>query len=217
MFQHNLFLDRTLIIYIIYLYKHLFILQERNTKITILFIHHITTGHISMGRGPLSICCGFRSRGILSCGSSWSSFLVRKGDNRFQVEVKEPIYMQPEINNSSIKQIQNNTDKEYFRFLGFFIDDKLTWKHHIKHVIGKLKKANYILAKTKNLYNTKTKKLIYTSLGQSYIDYGTPIWNNNQSNTQILILQKKMIGNIANLKYNAHSRNFQITKHTKST
>jgi len=118
---------------------------------------------------------------------------------------KEPIYMQPEINNSSIKQIQNNTDEEYFRFLGFLIDDKLTWKHHIKHVIDKLKKANYILAKTKNLYNTKTKKLIYTSLGQSYIDYGTPIWNNNQSNTQILILQKKMIRNIANLKYNAHT------------
>ena len=70
---------------------------------------------------------------------------------------KETIDMQPEINNSSIKLIKNNTDEEYFRFLGFPIDDKLTWKHHIKHVIDKLKKANYILTKTKNLYNIKTK------------------------------------------------------------
>ena len=118
---------------------------------------------------------------------------------------KETVNMQPEINNTKIKIITNNTDEEYFRFLGFLIDDRLTWKFHIKHVIDKLKKANYILAKTKNLYNAKTKKLIYTSLGQSYIEYGTPIWTNNQANTQILTLQKKMVRNIANLKYNAHT------------
>ena len=71
----------------LYIYTFIYPSKKRSTKITILSIHHITTGHISMGRGLLSICYGFRSRGILSCGSSWSSFLVRKGDNRFQVEV----------------------------------------------------------------------------------------------------------------------------------
>ena len=130
---------------------------------------------------------------------------------------KENLTLKLRIGKSSIQHIDDNQEKENaFKFLGFWIDNKLSWKHHINHILNKMKTANYILTRTKHLFNKKTKKLIYQSLGKSHFDYGITIWNNNDAINKIEKIQKKMIRNIENLRYNAHTaehfKNLQILK-----
>ena len=98
------------------------------------------------------------------------------------------------------------SDEKFFKFLGFRIDNKLSWKYHIQHVTKKLSTANYIIATVKNSFPKHIKRLIYMSLGQSHIEYGLPIWF-NQNLGHIEKIQKKIIRNICKTKYNAHTQN----------
>ena len=108
------------------------------------------------------------------------------------------------LNNQNVIEISEENEEKFFKFLGFRMDNKLTWKHHIQHVKTKLSTANYILATVKNSFPKQIKKLIYMALGQSHIEYGLPIWY-NQKATILEKTQKKIIRNICNTKYNAHT------------
>ena len=67
-----------------------------------------------------------------------------------------------------------------------------------------MNRANYIIASIKNIFPKKIKKQIYMALGQSHIEYGLPIWN-NQKTQHLEKTQKKILCNICNTKYNAHT------------
>jgi len=108
------------------------------------------------------------------------------------------------LDDNTIQNINSKSPEKYFKFLGFRIDDKLSWKHHIKHVTNKLKAVNYLIASIKNSHPIHIKKLIYQSLGQSHLEYGLPIWHNKNC-IEIMKLQKKIIRNICNTKYNSHT------------
>ena len=74
---------------------------------------------------------------------------------------REHLTLKLKIGDSTIQHIDDKQKKEKaFKFLGFLIDNKLNWKQHINHVTNKMKTANFILTKTKHIYNKKTKKLI---------------------------------------------------------
>ena len=109
------------------------------------------------------------------------------------------------INQTKVKEISEKTEENFFKFLGFRIDNKLSWKYQINHVHKKLQTANYIMATIKNIFPTNIKKLIYHALAQSHIDYGLPIWFEKNKTKQIYQVQKKLVRNITNSKYNAHS------------
>ena len=47
-----------------------------------------------------------------------------------------------QLNNEKIKEISENSNEQYFKFLGFRMDNKLKWKHHIQHVTNKLSTTN---------------------------------------------------------------------------
>merc|ERR1712198_715003 len=108
------------------------------------------------------------------------------------------------LDDNTIQNINSKSPEKYFKFLGFRIDDKLSWKHHIKHVTNKLKAVNYLIASIKNSHPIHIKKLIYQSLGQSHLEYGLPIWHNKNC-IEIMKLQKKIIRNVCNAKYNSHT------------
>ena len=118
----------------------------------------------------------------------------------------KPITTNIKINTDPVKEIKENTDEEYFKFLGFRMDNKLSWKHHISHVNNKLQSANYILKKHKNNYPTYIKQLIYSSIGQSHIKYGLTIWYSKNKIKKTKTLQKKLIRTIHNQSYNAHTQ-----------
>ena len=47
--------------------------------------------------------------------------------------------------------------------------------------------------------------MIYPALAQSHIDYGLPIWFEKNKTKQIYQVQKKLVRNITNSKYSAHT------------
>ena len=112
--------------------------------------------------------------------------------------------IKPILNGQQIKEISDDNEEKYFKFLGFRMDNKLSWKHHIEHVKNKLNTTNYIISSIKNIFPKKIKKQIYMALGQSHIEYGLPIWQNAKTHN-IEKIQKKIIRNICNSKYNAHT------------
>ena len=117
---------------------------------------------------------------------------------------KKQKYIGVKLDNQNVIEISDENEEKFFKLLGFRMDNKLTWKYHIQHVKTKLSTTNYILATVKNTFPKHIKKLIYMALGQSHIEYGLPIWFNQKA----LILektQKKIIRNICNTKYNAHT------------
>ena len=64
------------------------------------------------------------------------------------------------------------------KFLGVWIDKKLTWNKHLSTLIVKLKQNLHLLKLSKKFLNKETKKLIYYAHIYSHITYGILICGN---------------------------------------
>ena len=72
---------------------------------------------------------------------------------------------------------------ETVKFLGMWIDNQLSWKKHITHIILKIKQ-NTNLLKISNKYLTEsTKKMVYYAHIYSHISYGLVLWGTMIDNT----------------------------------
>ncbi|NQY44078.1 MAG: reverse transcriptase family protein, partial [Legionellales bacterium] len=67
-------------------------------------------------------------------------------------------------------------EKTYAKYLGVYIDHKLTWETHINHIKSKLIKGNAILAKLRHFMPENIVKNVYNSYIQPHIDYGALTW-----------------------------------------
>ena len=76
------------------------------------------------------------------------------------------------------------------KFLGIWIDNKLTWQPHFDQLCLKLIKNTQLLRMNKNHLNMQTKKLIYYAHFYSHLTYGCTIWGNMLRQEQIQKLQK---------------------------
>ena len=79
---------------------------------------------------------------------------------------------------------------ESTKFLGMWIDNRLSWKTHLAKITAKLKTKLCMLQKGKNLLTTHAKKILYFAQFQSVITYGLVIWGNMVSNTHMNQLQR---------------------------
>ena len=93
------------------------------------------------------------------------------------------------------------------QFLGIIIDDKLSWKAHIKSVKSKLSSVLSIIYKSSKLINTAGMYTLYCSLFHPYLSYCNEIWGNAYpSNVKCLFtLQNKTIRLICNSDRLAHT------------
>ena len=105
------------------------------------------------------------------------------------------------LNNVSFKQIHSA------RFLGVYIDDKMTWKDHISFISNKLAKSISILHRVKWTLDSRALRLLYYTLVLPYISYCAIIWGNTYyiNVLPIFARQKKAIRIISNAKYNDHN------------
>ena len=78
---------------------------------------------------------------------------------------------------------------ESTKFLGIWIDEKLSWNTHIEKVIGKMRKNMNMLKLGKNFLTQHCKKLIYFAQIQSHLNYGLCIWGNMISTSKMNKLQ----------------------------
>ena len=92
-----------------------------------------------------------------------------------------------------IKQISSKSQETSFKFLGVNIDENLSWSHHIDHVITKLNTSYYALNRIKHFFPLKLKKMLFTALYRSHIEYCIPIWGHASKINAVEKAQKRAV------------------------
>jgi hypothetical protein len=92
------------------------------------------------------------------------------------------------------------------KFLGLFIDSKLTWEHHINYISGKLSRVIYLLRRLVDCVPDNYVRIAYFSFFQSILMYGILLWGNSCHVKDILLLQKKAIRVITGSHFKAHCK-----------
>lgn len=82
---------------------------------------------------------------------------------------------------------------ENCKFLGIFLDRKLSWINHIENLKSRLGSAIFVLKKLRFTLNLKTLLMVYHAYFGSIIQYGIQFWGNSCHIKIILKLQKKAI------------------------
>ena len=92
---------------------------------------------------------------------------------------------------------------ESFNLLGIYLDEHMSWKHHINSISNQISRSVDILNRLKYILPTHVKLMIYNALILSRINYGILLCGYNSE--IIFKLQKKAMRIISLQKYNAHS------------
>jgi hypothetical protein len=92
-------------------------------------------------------------------------------------------------------------------FLGVIIQSNLKWNEHVQNKANKISKVNSILSRMKYMLPERVLINIYNALILPHLSYGILAWGDTNRSLQkrLIVLQKKSLRNIANLKYNAHT------------
>ena len=77
------------------------------------------------------------------------------------------------IDNSSVERVS------VFNFLGFVIDENLSWNNHISKISSKIGRVIGVMSKLKRLIPSHSLKLMYNSLVIPHINYGITLWGHN--------------------------------------
>jgi hypothetical protein len=106
-----------------------------------------------------------------------------------------------------LQRIDSNSSTPAIKFLGFYMDESLNFKYHIKYISKKLSNALYFMRNAKNLLSSKALKSLYYSLFHCHVIYAIHIWScSAESNfKEILIKQKQALRIISGAQYNAHT------------
>ena len=70
-----------------------------------------------------------------------TKYMLFRPSSTFPKLLNEHIY----LNDMEVEQIGNYKNEKFFKFLGIYIDETLSWKYHIEKVCSKLSRANYIM------------------------------------------------------------------------
>ena len=65
---------------------------------------------------------------------------------------------------------------DHTKFLGIYIDEKMSWKIHTNFVVGKLSRMVGILSRIQENLPRSALKTLYCSFFQPSIQYGTVFW-----------------------------------------
>ena len=86
------------------------------------------------------------------------------------------------------------------KFLGVYIDDHLTWKHHISYVCKQIAKSIGIIFRSRFFLSSTTKLTLYYTLIYPYIVYCNCAWSSTYVSNlnRIYYLQKRAVRAITN-------------------
>ena len=97
--------------------------------------------------------------------------------------------------------------KSYIKYLGFLIDENLSWKNHLDCVITKISKTIGMIAKLRHFVPSSVLTNIYKSLILPYLTYGLVAWGKASKNylNKIVVLQKRVLRLIYFVDRNDHA------------
>ena len=109
--------------------------------------------------------------------------------------------------NRVLQRIGNNCKENYYKFVGFRIDEFLTWKHQLDYISSKIASAIFALNQVKHIVPIDIRKTIYNTLIKSHIEYGCMILGTADAKNLAKInkLQKRAVRIVSNKKFLAHS------------
>ena len=96
---------------------------------------------------------------------------------------------------------------ENSKFLGIYLDEQLNFSCHINHIAKKVSKTLGVLNKTKDIFPSEIRVILYNSLILPYINYGITAWYGcpAYNRNKISLLQRKAIRLIRNLGMRANT------------
>ena len=97
------------------------------------------------------------------------------------------------IDSGKIDRIGKDCDEKYFKFVGVYLDEHLSWDHHINAIRSKLSCTNFAISKIKRIVPEKVKLYVYNSLFKSQISYCLEVWGGGVSSSKlrpIFMIQK---------------------------
>ena len=95
------------------------------------------------------------------------------------------------------------------RFLGVFLDDKLSWQPHLDYLKNKLSSQCGILKRLKGTVPSRHHAKLYHALFNSHLGYGITVWGGVSRNKldKIFALQKRCIRTLFGTSDNTNSKN----------
>ena len=111
------------------------------------------------------------------------------------------------IREKDIQIIGNDMPEKSFKFLGIYIDENLTWKHHILHVNSKISQSLFGLRQIKHILPRHCLINLYFTLVQPYLSYGLVVWGNAKAHyiKKTILLQKRALRIINHKHFNSHT------------
>ena len=96
---------------------------------------------------------------------------------------------------------------KHTKFLGVFIDDKLSWKKHISYISSKISRGIGIIVKARKLLSLNALKTLYFSFIYPYYTYCNQVWGSACDSYlhPLVILQKRCIRIITLSKAREHT------------
>ena len=126
----------------------------------------------------------------------------------------KPQNMKCDLTNVSIKikgtcleRIGNDCNEKTTKFLGMYIDENLSWKHHLSQLNKKVSKALFSIKQVKKSLPLECLRTLYYALIDSHFSYGILAWGNAERAVlqPTFRLQKRAIRVINNKRYNSHT------------
>ncbi|XP_047004828.1 uncharacterized protein LOC124623080 [Schistocerca americana] len=109
------------------------------------------------------------------------------------------------------EDIKENTCSEC-KFLGIYIDDRLSWNQQIDHVCGKITSSLYLLRRLVQYLDIEALKIAYFGLVYLHLSYGIVLWGGySQYNIKrVFVLQKRVIRTMAKVRPRTSCKNLFI-------
>ena len=75
---------------------------------------------------------------------------------------------------ANIKQISN--EQRIIKYLGVVLDEKLSWRAHLRSLKSKISSSCFVLSKLRYCLDVSTLKMVYYSLFYPHIQYCISAW-----------------------------------------
>lgn len=106
----------------------------------------------------------------------------------------------------SLRNLAENTNKDSVKFLGVYLDSKLSWDQHINFLCKKISTNIYLLRNLANNVSQRTLITAYHGLIHSSLSYAILVWGHSSHSANVFALQRRAIRIVYGLNYREDCR-----------
>ena len=99
----------------------------------------------------------------------------------------------------SLRHLEGNTAP--VKFLGVYLDPKLSWEKHVEYLTGTLSRNIYRIRSLKNIVSEKVLINAYYGHFHSYLAYAVLCWGHSSHSTRVFAIQRRCIRIISGIRY----------------